>query len=129
VLETTRLHQGQIQTIAQKEVIRLRNSVLPLLRLNTVFGMETENKSNDDWIFIVVARADDKLVGLAVDSLIGKQEIVIKPLGECLGDVRGIAGASILGDGQVALILDIPTLVKSQIAEASRGKTAELARL
>ncbi len=129
VLETTRLHKGQIQTIAKKEVIRLRNSVLPLLRLNTVFDMETESKSDDDWISIVVARADDKLVGLAVDSLIGKQEIVIKSLGEYLGDIRGIAGASILGDGQVALILDIPTLVKLQIIEASRSQTAELARL
>lgn len=129
VLETTRLHQVQIQTIAKKEVIRLRNSVLPLLRLNTIFGLGTESQANDDWIFIVVARADDKLVGLAVDSLIGKQEIVIKSLGEYLGDVKGISGASILGDGQVALILDIPTLVKSQIIEMSRSQTAELARL
>lgn len=114
VLETARLLPEEISTIGGREVIRLRGGVLPLLRLDRTLGMELPGgrETHDSGrIPVVVVRGSDRLLALAVDELVEKQEIVVKSMGDQLGDVKGISGASILGDGRLALIIDTPTLI------------------
>ena len=121
VLETVRLQPWEIKTVSGREVIRLRGGVLPLLRLSDVLELETMTGDNvTDLVPVVIVRAGDKQVGLAVDAFVEKQEIVVKSLGERLGDVLGISGASILGDGKVALIIDVPSLIKLASIQPSR---------
>ena len=112
VVETVKLQSTDIQTITGTEVIKLRGSVMPLLQLRTELGMGAAVDPSDK-TFVVVVQVGERLIGLAVESLMGIQEITLKSLGGYMGAVRGIAGATILGDGRVALILDVPTLVKT----------------
>ncbi|MEN8905487.1 MAG: chemotaxis protein CheW, partial [Clostridiales bacterium] len=95
--------------IQKKEVIILRELVIPIIRLKDKLGTKSDNES--DMLNVVIVRKGDKLAGFAIDSLIGQQETVIKSLGKLLTSVKIIAGATILGDGSVALILDINSLV------------------
>src|SRR5205085_8450146 len=78
---------------------------------------EMERLPREHKRFVVAVRVGDRQMGLQVDSLIGETEIVIKPLSRFLGDVRGIAGVTILGDGQVAIICDIPSLINRVVQE------------
>ena len=121
VLETVRLEPNEINTVGGREAIRLRGGVLPLLRLDEVLEIESVSEVEEDSLVpVVIVRAGDKQIGIAVNSLVEKQEIVVKSLGDNLGEVQGIAGASILGDGQVALIVDVPNLIKLATLQASR---------
>ena len=104
------IESSSIKLVQSKEVINLRGSVIPIIRLNEVLDIETEKKDQDHLI-VVVVRKGDKLAGLVVDELIGQQEIVIKPLGKYINKSKLISGATILGDGEVALILDSNTLI------------------
>ena len=108
------------------EVLRLRGDVLPLLRLGNVCGDGSANAGGQGDQYVVTVRAGDRLVAISVDSLREQQEIVVKSLGSYIGQADNIAGASILGDGQVVLILDVASLVK----EATQGnrRSAELER-
>ena len=120
VLETVRINPGDIQTIEGKEVIRLRGSVVPPLRLSVAFNGSAGEVSVDGQTYVVVVRIGDRLAGLAMDSLIELQEILVKSLGRYVGNVVGIAGASILGDCRVVLILDVPSLIRTTVAEGWR---------
>ena len=91
-----------------KEVINLRGSVIPLIRLRDTLDVPGEAEDSDT-IIVVIVRKGDKLAGLVVDSLIGQMEIVIKSLGKYININRMISGATILGDGSVALIIDANT--------------------
>ena len=91
-------------------VINLRGSVIPLIRLRDILDVPGEQEESDT-ITVVIVRKGDKLAGLVVDSLIGQMEIVIKSLGKYININRMISGATILGDGSVALIIDANTLV------------------
>ena len=123
VLEAVNLEPGDVQTIEGNEVIRLRGTVVPLLRVSQAFNLAKGESEGPEKTHVVVVRIADKLVGLAVDALRELQEITVKSLGNYMGDVRGIAGVSILGDGEVVLILDVPTLVSTSITKA--GLTVE----
>ena len=126
VLETMIVTPAEIKTIGRKEVINRRGSIIPLLRLNTALGQETrEIETNGKGSLVVVVKADDKSAGLIVDGLMERQEIVVKSLGEYLGDIEGIAGATILGDGKVALILDVASLIKMAIQESAGNRNPE----
>lgn len=108
IIDVTR---EEIKIVQKKEVILLRNSVIPIIRLNELFNIESTNanaKSNT----VVIVNKGEKLYGIMVDELFGQQEIVIKSLGKLLSGIRLFAGATILGDGNVALILDINSIVK-----------------
>jgi two-component system chemotaxis sensor kinase CheA len=94
-----------LKFVENKEVINLRGSVLPLIRLNQVLDTES-TKSPDEDMVVVIARKGDQLAGLVIDELMGQQEIVIKPLGKYTNKCKLISGATILGDGEIALILD-----------------------
>jgi two-component system chemotaxis sensor kinase CheA len=111
VTETIRLRQNQIEYVNNQEVIVVRGKILPLVRLKKIFVRNMGGTENGK-IFVVVVNLAGQQVGLVVDSLVGEQEIVIKSLGKYIGDVQGISGATILGDGNVALIVDVSNLVK-----------------
>lgn len=96
---------SEVKFVENKEVINLRGSVLPLIRLNQVLDTES-TKSPDEDMVVVIARKGDQLAGLVIDELMGQQEIVIKPLGRYTNKCKLISGATILGDGEIALILD-----------------------
>ena len=99
-----------IKLVQNKEVIQLRGTVIPIIRLSDV--VETESsKSPDDNMVVVIVKKGDRLAGLVVDELIGQQEIVIKSLGKYMSKCKFISGATILGDGEVALILDANALI------------------
>ncbi len=103
-----------IKYVQTKEVINLRGTVIPLVRLNEVLDIEPCEKDEDredDSIIVVIVKKGDKQAGLVIDELLGQQEIVIKPLGKYIRVPKLISGATILGNGEVALIIDSNTLV------------------
>lgn len=99
-----------IKYIQNEEVINLRGRVIPIIRLHEKLDMTPDDDQKDS-LTVVIVNKGDKQAGFVVDSLIGQQEIVIKTLGKYLTNIKMIAGATILGDGEVALILDVNTLV------------------
>lgn len=101
---------SEIKYVHAKEVIHLRGSVIPLIRLRELLDVPGEMEQQDT-ITVVIVSKGDKLAGLVVDSLIGQMEIVIKSLGKYININKMISGATILGDGSVALIIDANTLV------------------
>lgn len=111
--ETLSITPQDVKLVRNQEVILLRGSVLPLVRLHDVLDVPPAPSKNGDEeeYAVVVARVGEKRAGLVVDTLIGQQEIVIKSLGKLLRGIKGISGATILGDGKVALILDVVPLV------------------
>jgi two-component system chemotaxis sensor kinase CheA len=112
VVETLTVAGADIKTINQREVIRLRDSIVPIMGLENVLGRQGSRVKLGEHNLIVVIKAGERLAGLVVDNLMERQEIVVKPLGSYLGDIEGISGATILGDGRVALILDAASLSK-----------------
>ena len=100
---------ADIKYIQNQEVINLRGHVIPIIRLDGLLGIERENTNES--MTVVIVNKGDKQAGFVVDGLIGQQEIVIKTLGKYLTNIKLIAGATILGDGEVALILDVNSLV------------------
>lgn len=102
-----------IKYVQTKEVINLRGTVIPLVRLNEVLDIEPLEKDEDDdeGMIVVIVKKGDRQAGLVIDKLIGQQEIVIKPLGKYIRVPKLISGATILGNGEVALIIDSNTLV------------------
>ncbi|CUS98369.1 chemotaxis protein CheA [Candidatus Chrysopegis kryptomonas] len=111
VIEVVRIKQEQIHRIKNKEMIRLRDSVLPLVRLEQIFNLKT-NGDEKKYLYIVVLGLAEKKLGVVVDGLIGQKEVVIKSLGSYLNNTRGIAGATILGDGTVRMIIDVAQIFK-----------------
>ena len=99
-----------VKTVQSKEVINLRGTVIPLVRLNQILGVES-NHNPDAPMVVVIAKKGDKQAGLVVDELIGQQEIVIKSLGKYINKCKFISGATILGDGEIALIIDSNVLI------------------
>ncbi|MDR2467418.1 MAG: chemotaxis protein CheA [Spirochaetaceae bacterium] len=110
VIESLRIKPEDIKLIDSNEVFNIRSDVLSLLRLNQLFGIRTE--SHDDFNFIVIVGTAEKKMGFMVDSLIGEEDVVIKPLRDQYTNSPGIAGASILGDGSVSLIIDVGQLLE-----------------
>ena len=109
VIRDLAIKKSQIKSIKGEEVIMIRGEVLPLVRLHTLFGMNSNG--SEDLIVVVVERGGSN-VGLVVDQVIGQQEVIIKNLdNNILKGVKGFAGATILGDGNVALIIDVVTLL------------------
>jgi two-component system, chemotaxis family, sensor kinase CheA len=112
VLETLRVEQSMFHMVGGQEVLKLRESVLPLMRLQRKFNVQERNE-NDDFCYVVVVGAADKRMGLVVSRLVGQQEVAIKSLGNYLANIPGIAGSTILGDGRVTLIVDPVGLIDS----------------
>ena len=128
VQETVRVESGATSTVGGRPVLRLRDSAMSVLRLADMFRsgvpipMNAAEQPDGGYAVVVRAREaeTDRPVAIVVDELVDQQEIVVKSLSTFLGRTRGIAGASILGDGKVVLILDVPTLMKSA-QQATQG--------
>ncbi|HSN65946.1 MAG TPA: chemotaxis protein CheA, partial [Fusibacter sp.] len=105
IKEITTIETGKITMVQDQEVVLYRNKTLPIIRMKEVLDIEHEHETLDELIVVIVKKGDVE-AGLVVDSLIGQQEIVIKSLGKYLTGIKAIAGATILGNGSVALIVD-----------------------
>ncbi len=110
VLETVRISHDEIYTVDGKSVLRLRDEVLSLVRLSDIFKVDAILESNSDVYVVIIGLADQK-IGVIVDYLIGQEEVVIKSLGYYLKNTRGIAGATVRGDGKITLIVDVGAMM------------------
>ncbi|MCZ0755442.1 chemotaxis protein CheA [Anoxybacillus sp. J5B_2022] len=111
IIETAIIKKEDILHAHHQKVIDFRGKVVPLLFLKDVFEVPVV-KEEEDFFSVVIVRKGEKMAGLVVDSFIGQQEVVLKSLGNYLTSVFAISGATILGDGQVALIIDCNALIK-----------------
>ncbi|GEN82007.1 chemotaxis protein CheA [Sporosarcina luteola] len=111
IIETAIIQTSDILNAHNQKVIDFRGSIVPLVDLKGIFEMDNLHQS-EEYQSVVIVRKGDKLAGLVVDSFIGQQEIVLKSLGNYLQSVFAISGATILGNGQVALIVDCNSLIK-----------------
>ena len=109
ILESNRLMKSQIRTVEKREVARLREITLPLLRLADIFNLP--RAAENQKMFVVVVGLAEKRIGLVVDSLRGQQEVVIKSVGSVFRNAPGIAGATELGDKRAVLVLDVGALI------------------
>jgi two-component system chemotaxis sensor kinase CheA len=109
IKEIIKITPDQIKNVQKQDVVLLRNTVIPIVKLGEILEVPDDDKEKKN-LTVVIVKKGEKLSGFLVDSLIGQQEIVIKPLGKLLSGIKCIAGATILGDGNVALILDVNSL-------------------
>lgn len=109
ITEIIKISKEEIKSIHDQEVILYRGKTIPIIELNRIVGVNDIEKS-DEYIAII-ARKGEKQAALLVDGLIGQQEIVIKPLGKYLSNIKYLSGATILGDGNISLILDVNSLM------------------
>lgn len=115
VIESQRILPSEIKTIDNYEVLNLRNEVISVLRLSRLFGIK--DTKQEEYCNIVIVGSKDRKVGVMVDSLIGEEDVVIKPLKDQFTASPGIAGASILGDGSVSLIIDVSQLLELSLKQ------------
>jgi two-component system chemotaxis sensor kinase CheA len=108
VVEITRVTESDVHIVDQREVIRLREEVLPLIRLNPLANVKISKSKK---LFVVVINLGDRKFGIVVDRLVGEEELVIKALDDHLVATELVSGASILGDGTVVLILNLPAVI------------------
>ncbi len=108
--ETTIVTPSDIEKVREQEVIRLRDTIVPLVNLHHILDVQGNGVYSEQEKFAIIVKKGDRKAGLIVDELIGQQEVVIKSLGSYLIDVKGFTGATILGDGRVALILDVNSM-------------------
>lgn len=111
VIEVLRVERKEIKHVNQREVMNKRDSVLPLMNIGGVLYSGKPSEQDDEWQYVVVVGVAEQKFGIKVDSLIGQGEIVIKSLGNYLGNINGIAGSTIMGDGRVVMILDLAELI------------------
>ncbi|WP_318507805.1 chemotaxis protein CheA [Bacillus sp. T3] len=107
IVEITTIAQDDVATLHGKRVFQFQGQVVPLIYIKEVFNVPlSELAAQNEQLFIVIVRKGDRIVGLVVDSVIGQQEVVLKSLGGFLSNIYAISGATILGNGEVALIID-----------------------
>jgi two-component system chemotaxis sensor kinase CheA len=112
IIESLQIKQGALNRIAGRgEVFTFRGDYVPVIRLHELFGVEPRSRQLDEGL-IVIVEGDGRRVGLFVDDLLGQQQVVIKSLETNYGHIDGVSGATILGDGSVALILDLPGIIR-----------------
>jgi len=114
VVETLLIKKKEIRTVGKLPMVQVRGNTLPLISLREKFDIPEDNGASEE-VYVVVVGLGERTIGLIVDELQGQQEIVIKSLGDFLTNQHGIAGATILGDGKVTLILDIGSLIRDTL--------------
>ena len=110
ILTIENIPASSIKYVEAKEVIHIRDMVIPVIRLDNLLDSEPKDTEEEN-LTVVICKKGDTYGGIVVDNLIGQQEIVIKSLGKCLDNNKIISGATILGDGEVAMILDVNAIV------------------
>jgi two-component system, chemotaxis family, sensor kinase CheA len=123
VVESIKVKSEKIHLVNNREVTNVRDRILPLVRLSRLFGLERAQTPKSNYVVIVRSAAGE--MGLVVDALLGQQEIVIKALDDYLGSSAGIAGATILGDGKVVLIVDVLQLTERVRRQGEREEKME----
>lgn len=129
VIETVRVSQDEIYTVDGKSVLRLRDEVLPIVRLADIFKVDSVLENTSEVYVVVIGLAEQKM-GVVVDYLVGQEEVVIKSLGYYLKGTEGIAGATVRGDGKITMIVDVAAMmemakeVKVNITKAAEENTA-----
>ena len=127
IVETIQVPRERVnKLVGRTEVFRLREEYLPVVKLCDQFGVEPDSRSAEDGLLVVV-EADGKRAGVLVDDLLAQQQVVIKSLESNFKSVSGIAGATILGDGTVALIIDVPGLIRSAVKQGGGAISAHAA--
>jgi two-component system chemotaxis sensor kinase CheA len=121
VVECIELPREATQRGAACGVINVRGDAVPFLRLGDMFGVAAGTRVREN---VVIVRHGERLAGIAVDALHGQSQTVIKPLSKMFRGLPGIAGSTILGNGRVALILDVPALMREAIADQTQGPEA-----
>jgi two-component system chemotaxis sensor kinase CheA len=114
VLELVEVRASEVRTLSTREVISLRGATLPLVRLGRLFALS--GAAAPDSFFVVVVGLAQERLGVAVDELIGQQDIVVKPLGPALQGVRGVAGATDLGNRRTVLVLDVGAIIEDVVS-------------
>ncbi|MBP8626624.1 MAG: chemotaxis protein CheA [Syntrophorhabdales bacterium] len=122
VIELVKLRKEAIKSVDKNEVLMLRNEIVPLLDVSHLMSLKEDGADR----YLVICKIGDKTLGIKVKSVVGQEEIVIKPLGEFMGNIKGIGGASIRGDGKVILILDIPAMISSRYMERINKRREEV---
>jgi two-component system chemotaxis sensor kinase CheA len=122
VMEILQVPQSDVRTLSTREVISLRGATLPLVRLSRFFELSGA-RAADPFYVVVVGLAQERL-GIAVDDLLGQQDIVVKPLGRALQGIRGIVGATDLGNLRTVLVLDVGAIIEDVTAGESRREAA-----
>lgn len=122
VIESQRIRVQDINTIDNYEVLNVRNEVISVLRLSRLFNIKETSQS--EYSFVVIVGSEEKKVGVMVDSLIGEEDVVIKPLRDQFTNSPGIAGASVLGDGSVSLIIDVRQLLELGVRQELNAQQA-----
>ncbi len=125
IVEVLRIRKSNIKTIDGHAVIRLRDTVLSLVHLSHIFNV-TSNGRRKEWMYVVVIGLAEMRVGIVVDALLGQREVVIKSFGEYLGNVPGLAGSTILGDGSVIMIIDVGQLMEICVSGQSIEQTQDV---
>jgi two-component system, chemotaxis family, sensor kinase CheA len=119
IVESMQLKSSGVTRLSgHSEVLSFRGDYLPIIRLHELFGVEPRSRALHEGL-VVVAEGDGRRVGLFVDDLLGQQQVVIKSLEANYGHIEGVSGATILGDGSVALILDVPGLIRAASMRAA----------
>jgi len=126
VLEILEVRARDVRTLSTREVISVRGSTLPLVRLGRFFDLDDDASSPDSFFVVVVGLAQERL-GIAVDDLVGQQDIVVKPLGTQLQGVRGVAGATDLGSRRTVLVLDVGAIIEDVVTGDALRETPEAA--
>ncbi|MCX5815061.1 MAG: chemotaxis protein CheA [Proteobacteria bacterium] len=122
VIELVKLKKESIKSVNKNEVLMLRDTIIPIVDVSKVMSIGV---NGSDGGYLVICKIGEKIVGVKVSSVIGQEEIVIKPLGEFMGNINGICGATISGDGKVILILDIPAMINSSYMNKIHKKKEE----
>lgn len=128
VAEIITVRRSDIQYIQKRPVVRVRDRVIPVTQFESIFdtslpGLQTKTRSADDLTLVIVGFENEKM-GLVVDALLGQEDIVIKSIAENYRNIRGVAGASIRGDGSVSLILDVGAMMEMATTAATAGAGA-----
>jgi len=121
VIELVKLKKEAIKSVDKNEVLMLRNEIVPILDVSHLMSLKEDRADR----YLVICKIGDKTLGIKVKSVVGQEEIVIKSLGEFMGNIKGIGGASIRGDGKVILILDIPAMISSRYMEKISRRSEE----
>jgi len=117
VSETIKIRRGETRTIDGRPVITMRGQVIPIIDLAAVYGLGRGPRDQEE-VFLVIVTLGERKFAILVDSLLGKEEIVIKSLGGLNAEREGIAGATIRGDGKVVLIVDLTVLLRELMQTA-----------
>ncbi len=128
VVETIKVNREDITTLQGKDIINLRGDILPIFQLSLLMGLDSQGYKTKQEFPVVIANINNRKIGFVVDAMVGKQEIVIKSLEQNFRSVRGLIGATLMGDGSIVMVLDVQGLLDLAQSEETYNKNTEKLR-